>query len=115
MNFTRGDTYKFKFHRIDANNEIIQAQADEVWFTVKSNFTTDVKLVQKRLTKGEITFDSDFYYHVTIEAGDTSNLDYNKQYVYDIQVLQAGIVKTITKGTISVTEEVTFEVGVENE
>lgn len=114
MNFTRGDTHKFKFHRLDANQEIIETVADEVWFTVKENFNTDVKLIQKTLTAGEINFDDQYYYHVTIEGSDTSGFTYNKLYVYDIQVMQSGVIKTIAKGTISVTEEVTFEVGVQN-
>ena len=35
MEFTRGDTYKYKFQRLDSNNEVITTKASKMRFTVK--------------------------------------------------------------------------------
>lgn len=113
MKFTRGDTYKFKFYRLDVNNNIIEYAATEIWFTVKTDYTTPKIAIQKKLSTGEITFDpTDFSYHVVIEPQDTANFIYDKNYVYDIQVLQGDVIKTIAKGILKVDKEVTFERGV---
>lgn len=112
MEFTRGDTYKFSFSRLDANKQVITVKADEMWFTVKQDFYTAEKKLQKKLSDGTITYDeNDYTYHVTIQSEDTRNFRYDAEYVYDIQVLQDYIVKTISKGTIKVQPEVTFEGG----
>lgn len=109
IKFTRGDTFKFKFVRKDKYGSIITDQADEVWFTVKANYTTETKEIQKTLSDG-ITFSNDGYYHVELEPADTKNLNYQK-YVYDIQIDNNGIIKTLDKGYFELTEEVTFEGG----
>ena len=109
MEFTRGDTYKFRFQRKDASKHIIKTVANEVWFTVKENYETDEILFQKTLTKEDITFDEDFYYHIVIKPEDTKDLQYNTDYVCDIQVLKGEDIKTIYKDTLKVTEEVTFD------
>lgn len=108
MRFIRGDTYKFRFQRQDTNYEPILVKAEKLWFTVKKNYKTTEKLIQKTLS--DITFDNEGYYHVTIEHDDTKNLKY-KKYVCDIQVENAGVVTTIYKGTIVLDNEVTFEGG----
>lgn len=108
MNFTRGDTYKFKFQRLDANGEPILVKAEKLWFTVKKNYKTTEKLIQKTLS--DIIFDAEGYYHVTLQHDDTKNLKY-KKYVCDIQVENSGVVSTIFKGTMTLTNEVTFEGG----
>ena len=109
IKFTRGDTYKFKFQRKDANNEPILVRAEKIWFTVKKNNKTSEKLIQKTLN--DIVFDNEGFYHVTIEHEDTKNLKY-KKYVCDIQVKNAGVVTTIFKDTIILDKEVTFEGGI---
>lgn len=109
MKFTRGDTYKFKFQRRNANNEPILTKSQKMWFTVKKNYKTVDKLIQKTLING-ITYTDDGYYHITLNHDDTKNLKY-KKYVYDIQVENDGIVKTIALGNIELTNEVTFEGG----
>lgn len=109
MKFFRGDTYKFKFQRTSLDGEIIKNKADEVWFTVKENYNTSTKIIQKTLSSGEITFDSNNYYCVTILPSDTSNLDY-KNYVWDIQIKQGNNITTISSGKMKLKKEVTFEV-----
>ena len=110
MEFTRGDTYSFKFRRIDEDGKVITEKAEKMWFTVKKNYKTSVKAIQKTLANNEITFDNDSYYHITIQASDTSNLNYGK-YVYDIQIENQGVVSTIMLGELVLTNEVTFEGG----
>lgn len=111
--FTRRDTYKFTFKRIDANGDVIPVSATEMWFTVKDNFNTTQIRIQKKLSVGEIIYDeNDYSYHITIQPSDTADFIYGNKYVCDIQVQQGNIIKTIMKGTLEVTPEVTFE-GVE--
>ena len=111
--FTRRDTYKFTFKRIDANGDVIPVSATEMWFTVKDNFNTTQIRIQKKLSVGEIIYDeNDYSYHITIQPSDTADFTYNHQYVCDVQVQQGNIIKTIIKGTLEVTPEVTFEGGV---
>lgn len=105
MKFTRGDTYAFKFRRIDTNNNPIQDKPIFLWFTVKANHNTDEIVIQKTLE--DMTFDDNFYYHCVIYPEDTINLNYG-DYVYDIQVQIDKYVKTIAKGELSLTKEVTF-------
>lgn len=110
MNFTRGDTYRFYFQRLDASGQVITVKADEVWFTVKRDFVTTTREIQKKLSDGTITYNSnDYTYHVTIQPEDTANFAYNTEYVYDIQILQDDVIKTIAKGSLKVQPEVTFE------
>lgn len=110
MEFTRGDTYKFKFQRLDSDNQPIMTKTEKMWFTVKTNYyTEDIKL-QKTLDNG-IEYTEDGYYHITIEHDDTKDLSYGA-YVCDIQVENAGVVQTIYKGNLTLTNEVTFDGGV---
>ena len=107
MKITRGDTYKFKFQRRDTNNQPIMTISQKMWFTVKQNYYTDNIKIQKTLDNG-IEFTEDGYYHITIEHDDTKDLSYG-DYVCDIQVENDGVVSTIYKDVISLTEEVTFD------
>lgn len=93
MQFTRGDTYKFKFQRLDVDNNVIENKSQKMWFTVKLNNYTQKKLIEKTLEDGTITFDDEFYYHIQINHEDTKALYYGS-YVCDIQVENDGIVTT---------------------
>lgn len=104
----RGDTFMFKFRRKDFNNNVITDKAEKMWFTIKKNYKTTEKLVQKTLEDKSIEFGEDNYYHIRLEHEDTKDLKY-KTYVYDIQVENNGFVQTIGMGTITITNEVTFE------
>ena len=108
MEFTRGDTYRFKFQRKDADGNAITTIADKLWFSVKKDYYTKKLLFQKRLDNETITFDEEGYYHITINPDDTESLVYGK-YVYDIQVEDTGYKFTISKGDMIITEEVTFK------
>ncbi len=104
----RGDTLDLKFQRKLSNNEVITEVPDKMYFTVKSSYYDEDYLFQKRLEDGSITFNSkDNYYYFTIEPEDTNDLNYST-YVYDIEIIKDGIVKTILKGKLKIKEEVTF-------
>lgn len=109
MQFTRGDTKKYKFQRIDKDKNVIETKSQKVWFTVKDNVNTDEILIEKTLDNG-ITFDDEFYYHILIEHEDTEDLEY-KSYVCDIQVENDGVVTTIYYDYLTLTSEVTFKGG----
>lgn len=111
IEFTRGDSFFFKFHRKDLEGNKITTESEKMWFTVKENYNSKKVLIQKTLNDG-ITFTKDGYYHVTIKPLDTKKLKY-KKYVYDIQVENAGIVNTIKKDKVKITEEATDEGGEE--
>ena len=106
--FPRGDTKVFKFQIKDNNSEILTlAPTDKLYFTVKKDPYSKNALFQKTVGSG-IELKSDNYYHVTILPSDTNQLDYGS-YGYDIEIKTAtGIVKTLTIGTITLTEEYTF-------
>lgn len=106
----RGDTFMFKFQRKNLSNDVIKTKSQKMWFTVKKNYKTTEKLIEKTLKDNTIIFDKDSYYHIRLNHEDTTNLKY-KDYVYDIQVENDGYVQTIGMGTITITNEVTFEGG----
>lgn len=112
MKFIRGDTYKFKFQRKNLDGTPILLRAEKLWFTVKKNYNTTNIAIQKTLQDGDIKFDSDGWYHVTIDSKDTKKLKY-KKYVCDVQVENGGVVKTLYKGIVELDKEVTFEGGYE--
>lgn len=111
--FKRGETYPLKKFRIlDKNKNVIQlTDTEQLYFTVKADNNTREALFQKKINRG-IELGDDGYYHITIEPADTNNLDYGT-YTYDIQLKSTGsktIVKTLFDGTITLTEETTWEV-----
>ena len=115
MEFCKGDTFRFKFKRVDKLGNIITEKATNLWFTIKVDHYTDEKLIQKTLEDGGITFGEDFYYHVVINPTDTINLDYGI-YVYDIKVNNNGNIYTLKKnGVLELSKRVTFEGGVDYE
>ena len=105
MELTRGDSKALYFRRMSKGQPIL-TEANKVYFTVKKNYDIEEALFQK--TKDDMTFDEEGYYHFTINPEDTNNLDYG-DYVYDIEVKTANYTKTISKGTLSITKEVTHK------
>ena len=105
----RGDTLDLKFQRKLINNEVITSVPDEMYFTVKNNYSEDDYLIQKRLGESITYNEEDHYYYFTIESVDTDNLGYNS-YVYDIEIVKDGKVKTILKGKLKIKQEVTFAI-----
>ena len=112
MEFTRGDTYKFKFQRLNNDNQPIMTKSEKMWFTVKDSYYTEKIRIQKTLDNGIEFTDEDGFYHITIEHDDTKDMPYGS-YVCDIQVENSGVVQTIYKDTLTLLTEVTYEGGIE--
>lgn len=108
IEFTRGDTYAFSFQRTNINKEVITDKPLFMWFTVKPNYTTKEPTILKTLEEGIIYDETEHKYYVTIESKETANLSYG-DYVFDIQVKTSFGIKTIKKGTLTLTEEVTHQ------
>ena len=105
--FPRGDTFQFKFQMQDKSGELLELDTGiEIYFTVKKNRNSKNVLIQKKLNHGIELKDS--FYYVRINSDDTSELAYGT-YNYDIQLKQGDIVKTITLGTITLTDEITHK------
>lgn len=104
MEIIRGDTAKYRFRRYGSDGNVIATKADNIFFTVKENGYKEEYILQKTLD--DMEFDEDYYYHITINPGDTDNLDYGT-YMYDVEVIQDGN-KTTTVGEFIIGEEITF-------
>ena len=105
MEITRGDTLAFKFQRLDSDGNPITATPDALYFTLKRSYAEEEYIIQKELE--DMTTDGDGTYHVTLTAAETEALPRNR-YVYDIEVTQDGVVTTIAKGQLLVTEQATW-------
>ena len=103
---TRGDTHSFKFRRKSKNGTIISDNPINIWFTVKSDAKSHTVKIQKRLSNRSISYDGE-YYRFTLFPSDTNELEIGRTYKYDIEVKSTSGVHTISKGTLSITEEVT--------
>lgn len=107
MELIRGDTLKLKFQRKNKSGEVITTKPDFLFFTVKSSYYSKDYLFQKRLDRDISFSEEDNCYRFTINPEDTGYLSYGS-YVYDIEVITGDTVKTIAKGNLKITEEVTF-------
>lgn len=109
LEMTRGDTLRFKFQRKTENQEVIFEKVDSMYITFKESTYTKNFVFQKSLKDNTIIYNENTgYYHVVIEPKDTENLSCNKEYFFDIEITKDNIVKTILKGVLTLTEEVTF-------
>ena len=104
----RGDTKTLKFQRRTTNNEVITEKPDKMFFTVKTGYYSKDYLFQKRLDTDIIYKEEDNYYYFTVNPEDTNELNYDDDYVFDIEIIKGDTVKTIAKGKFAVKEEVTF-------
>ena len=100
----RGDIRNVKF--CVRSGEQLRTDFTEIYFTVKNTTRANNFIFQKKLTDGDITLGEDNYYHLTIAAEDTDELDY-ASYKFDIEVVGEGIKQTTT-GVLRLTDEVTF-------
>lgn len=116
MQFRRGDTFKFKFQRLDASHQILTQTNSpaQIYFTVKHNTRQASVCLQKTLIEdfedanNTITFNStDNCYHIIINPSDTDTLPFGT-YKYDIEVITSSYKQTIAVGVLTLLEEVTF-------
>ena len=104
----RGDLRQIAFtvHSADSENSIV-TDFDEIYFTVKKNYTDKVFLFQKKLTTGDIELTESGDFQFTIQPEDTDKMAFG-QYVFDVEVIRGNEIKqTLIVGYIRLTEEVT--------
>lgn len=105
--FTKGDTFEFCFQRKNKNKEVITTKPDKMYFSVKEDINSKDVLFQKRLSDSTISYNEEtYYYNITIDPSDTDNLNLG-DYYYDIEIIDNNKVKTIKKGIISLTYQIT--------
>lgn len=104
--FPRGDTCPIKFDVKDKNGEAVDlTEMDEIYFTVKKNYSTSAFILQKKKSLGQITVNGSVA-TLVLTHDDTKTLKYGK-YVYDVQVRSGSYVKTILIGELVLTNEAT--------
>ena len=113
IEFRRGNSFFFRFQRKYTDDRPIMTKSEKMWFSVKENINSKKVLIQKTFDDG-ITFTEDGYYHVAIKPNDTKTMRFKKKYIYDIQIENAGLVKTIKYDIFRVKEKVTDEGGNQN-
>lgn len=106
--FIRGDTKKMrKFRPTTLDGEVLElSNSDNIYLTVKN--ANRVAKIKKSINNG-ITLGEDGYYHITLEAEDTEDLDLGT-YQYDIELvlnLNPNFVQTLINGEITLTEDIT--------
>lgn len=106
----RGDRTSKKIAiRERATGDITNIEFDDIFFTVKRAYLNQEFKFQKRYSTGQITKDSEGYYHFTILPEDTDGLPFG-DYDFDIELLKNGAIKHTTVGVLSLTREVTYAV-----
>lgn len=106
ISMVRGDTESITLICKDLNENIIELiTGDKIYFTVKDNVNTTVKIFQKLIT----TF-TDGAAIIIINPSDTKLLKY-KDYTYDIQLTRADLTVTtiVPASRFRIEGEVTYE------
>lgn len=98
------------FQRKDNDGNVITTRPGKLFFTVKSDPRNLNPVFQ--INFSQMNFDEDGTIHFAILPEMTNNLDWRKQYWYDIEVIDAGVKTTISYGKFTLKPEVTW---VENE
>lgn len=109
IEIVRGDNRTFKFQRTTAEGVVITDIPNEMYITFKPNDLQTDFVIQKTLSKNEITFDSSTnFWKFELEPNDTNNLTYDN-YLFDIEIItEENKVKTICEGVLTILPEITF-------
>ena len=102
----RGDIRKVRFSIANPDGSQAENIFDEIYFTVKTAFSSREYLFQKRLSTNQIEY-LDGSYEFFIESQDTDNLRIGS-YVFDIEVVAGADIKQTFVGNLVLTNEVTF-------
>lgn len=106
MRIIRGDSKTFTFQRKNKNGEVIVEKPDKMYLTIKQNEYEKQALIQKTFDDG-IRFENSTYY-VDFMPEDTDDLSFG-DYVYDIEIINGDVKKTIKKDTFIIESEVTHK------
>lgn len=100
----RGDTYEKMINISGWDKEITQ-----MYFTMKKEEKDKDIVLQKKLGNGitKVTDDEIESYLLVINATDTDDLLTDYGYVFDIEIVSGSIKRTIVKGTITLTTDIT--------
>lgn len=112
ISMPRGDVVPLEFDIYESDGETItQMDFDDIFFTVKKNFTDRNYKFQKRLSDGNIVRDRDWHYHILIDAEDTNYLPFG-DYVFDIELVKHNLtvpdIKQTIVGKLILSEESTY-------
>lgn len=107
--FKRGDTKVLKkFRPIDNNGQVLNlSNTDNIYFTMKKDERG--KAILKKSINNGITLEDDGYYHITLNAEDTGELNAGT-YKYDIELnlnLETLFVNTLIEGEITLLQDIT--------
>ena len=107
IRFIKNNTYALLVTFKDIEEDLRSA-----FFTVKENPEDTTPVLQKTLGAGIFKVDDRAYkkekkYKVQIQAEDTSNLEAEVQYLYDLQVMIDNVVKTVASGLFVVSPTIT--------
>lgn len=105
MFVTRGDTIPLAFTRKDTDGHTITDAPDAMYFTLKKGPDVKDSILQKKLS--DMSMDQDGKWTLALAPSDTETLPYGS-YFFDIEVTASGMVTTIAKGWIVLTEESTW-------
>ena len=90
----RGDIRLIRFQVIDfQTGERSQVDFDEIYMTVKKSIYERNYIFQKRLSDGDIVKLDAGDYQIRLEASDTDQLDFNKVYPFDIELIYEDEIK----------------------
>lgn len=107
----RGDTKHLKINVRDSQGQLIDFDLDDVYLTVKKNFTDVEPKFQLSLSDGTIAKSDYGVYLATIMPEDTDSLAYGR-YVFDIEVIKGSRsspeFKTTKVGEFLIENESTF-------
>ena len=104
IEFPRGDS-KMKGIKLTQNDEPLETEFDEVYFTVKKYFSDSDYVFQKRKTDGGITYDGEGHYTLYINPEDTNGLPFG-DYDCDFEFVVEGD-KTTFFGKLKLSKEAT--------
>ena len=111
ISMPRGDTKYLTINVRDHQEQHIDFDLDDVYLTVKKNFTDAEPKFQKSLSSGTITKDENGVYKTVIMPEDTDRLSYGR-YVFDIEVIKGDksspTFKTTKVGEFIIDNESTF-------
>lgn len=109
ISMPRGDIRHVSFSITNNVEEPVDINFDNIYFTVKESFFRDEFLFQKKLSDGTITKENNNYWF-TILPEDTNNLQQNKKYVFDIEIVsEAYEIKQTYTGKLELTNEATHQ------
>jgi len=115
---TRGDNRTIPFTIYDANDAVVDITGSSAWFTVKALYEdadSAAKITKKNTAAGggdaqiALTNPTQGEGEIYILPSDTSNLDADEEYVYDLQIkLSGGKTYTAKNSALKVNYDVTL-------